>query len=535
MSMAHERSALGRSVSLFDHARRLHKLTPDGPLPDGGHPFPDGDADQPYVPHCELKAALAAVLREFLADPTRQAQDLHDRCTHLAITALDVPPVLAKLAIGPSPRLLDTARWLIRNGTDRRAVLVGLGMLHGKAEQQDIPVIKMIGLLCFTERSAVEVLAGIPDAAQDLIWLAERSQPSARIAAIQALTGRPEPLVRDWLLSTPGDLLSSEQARKLAKVYELARMLSEPTAGDSLWDQTGTLLCAMTCTHNYTTEISRYEPAPSVYQRWVALADARPPTVERAAMLATIAEDLATGPAAPVVGEPRGALIGQIRSVLSSQPWTEMLRRRASSDDPVEARCVAWIVDASTRIGIPEGRFAIRVVLPDPNPVGFTQVEARIVIDGMPAVAAAFDKGPAGAPEQLLCTGRLKATAEPKEVRLAEAYCTEGCCGGLYVTIVREGTEVIWKDWRSSTPGGPPSDVRFDATEYDREVARAAQDHGWEWPARTLARLITERLRADPTVRGPVGLCTGLVHGVAEGVRCRAAGVHPSGEYSKVQ
>jgi hypothetical protein len=118
----------------------------------------------------------------------------------------------------------------------------------------------------------------------------------------------------------------------------------------------------------------------------------------------------------------------------------------------------------------------------------------------MPVVPARFDRGPAEPPECLLTGGCLAATHEPREVKLAEAYCTEGCCGALYVTVVREGDEVVWKRGRASMHAEPLPEDRFDAAEYDRQIARAEQDHSWEWPARTLARLLTERLRADPTI-----------------------------------
>jgi hypothetical protein len=501
VSVVHERSALDRPVSLFKHAQRLHRLTPDRPLPDGGRPFPDS-GDHPNVSYPERKLALAAVLQEFIGDPNLSAQDLHDRCTHLAVNTRDVTRVLQELAPEPAQRLLDTARWLIKNGTDRRAVLVGLGLLCGNAEQRDVPLLKIIGLLCFADQAAVEALAKIPSAAQDLVWLAERSRTYPRVVAVRALAGHSDPVVRDWVLSTPGDLLSSDLARKIAEGYGLADMLGRPAVDDARWDQAGNLLLAMTRTRNYQSEISRYKEVSAVYQRWVALADRRPATLERAALLIMVAEDLYTGPAAPAVGELRRRLIDQIKSVLSSQPWTEMLGHSACSSDPIEARRAAWIIKEVTRNGIPEGRFAVRVVVPDPNPIGFPQVEARIVIDGMPIVAAAFDKGPAEDPERLVYSGQLRATSEPKEIRLAEAYCTEGCCGGLYVTIVREGPVVVWKNWRSSMPGEPPQEVRFAAAEYDREVVRAEQDHGWAWPSRIVARLVADELRADPTILG---------------------------------
>ncbi|MFF9852119.1 hypothetical protein [Streptomyces litmocidini] len=109
----------------------------------------------------------------------------------------------------------------------------------------------------------------------------------------------------------------------------------------------------------------------------------------------------------------------------------------------------------------------------------------------------AFGRGPGEPPERLLDTGALRAGDDPREVRLAEAYCTEGCCGALHVTVRREGAHVVWGD--RSRPGAPrglpePPVLRFDAAAYDREVARAERDRGWSRPA----RLIAEGLRDRP-------------------------------------
>ncbi|MEJ8643915.1 hypothetical protein WKI68_26180 [Streptomyces sp. MS1.HAVA.3] len=86
-------------------------------------------------------------------------------------------------------------------------------------------------------------------------------------------------------------------------------------------------------------------------------------------------------------------------------------------------------------------------------------------------------------------------------MRLAEAGCTEGCCGALYVTIRRDGTEVVWGDWRGVT-GATPPEYRFDAAAYDAELERAERDHSWSWPARTTARLISAGLRERPELLG---------------------------------
>jgi hypothetical protein len=433
-------------------------------------------------------AALKAVLRAFLDDAVVTAHDLHDR-----FSRLDVDPcTLHDLDIEVSPRLLDAARWLIEHGTDRNAVRLGLSLLTGHVEPRDVPTLKERGLRSDFAGAAARLLAELPEAAHDLIWLAERTSGRTVDFAVQALLGHPDPNVRSWVRSAPRDRLSSELARKIAQHHRLVELLDEPD--DLLWDQTGGLLLAMTSPNNYRSEIGHYPDALAVYRRWVDLAGRQEATVHRAAMLASVAEDLATGPAALVAGAERHGLLDRITAVLSG--WIG----RLEPSDRVEARRVAWI--AAKPIGVPEGRFAVRVVVPDPQPSRFPVVETRIVIDGTPIVAAAFDKGPAEDPALLIERGQLRATGEPREVRLAEAYCTEGCCGGLYVTIVRAGDEVVWKDWRKSKKGDPPGEFRFDASEYDREIARVEQDRGWEWPAKTVARLVAEEFAADPSLLG---------------------------------
>jgi hypothetical protein len=499
--VAYERSALDHPVSLFDHARRLLAETPDGPLPHGGKPLPDRGASL-RLAHRERKGALAGLLKEFISAPTITPSELHDQCINLAVGGGDVRQVVNELDLGPSPRLRETGRWLVQHGTDRRAVLVGLGLLCGRAEHDDVPLVKTIGLLSFADELAIQTLAQIPDAAYELIWLADRSRGHARVAAVEALVANNDPRVRDWVLSTPRSLLSSDFARRIATVCQLSSMLAGADVSDRLWDQAGNLLLAMSSTRNYHYEIHRYEHAQAVYQAWIDRAVGRPATLDRAALLTMVGQDISTGPAAAVVGESRHAYGEKIHKLLGSPEWQRTLERCAHSGDPVEMRRARWVLDTFARRDGPAGRFAVRIVVPDPDPNSHPEVEARVLIDGVPIIAANFDKGPAEIPEYLLLTGRLRATYEPREVRLAEAYCTEGCCGGLYVTIVREGDEVVWRNWRSSMPGDPPPEFRFDAAHYDEEIDRVSHDHSWEWPARTVARLVNEQLRAEPEILG---------------------------------
>ncbi|WP_182876255.1 hypothetical protein [Microbispora sp. H10670] len=126
----------------------------------------------------------------------------------------------------------------------------------------------------------------------------------------------------------------------------------------------------------------------------------------------------------------------------------------------------------------------MHVVVPDPALPG--RVETRPLVNGRPYE-----------PEHL--PGGLEATEEGWEVRLAEAYCTEGCCGALYVTIVRDGDTVVWRGWRDpDSPAVELEPFRFAAGSYDEVVARAVDDDGWEWPARTVAREVRRSLREDP-------------------------------------
>jgi hypothetical protein len=139
---------------------------------------------------------------------------------------------------------------------------------------------------------------------------------------------------------------------------------------------------------------------------------------------------------------------------------------------------------------------ALRVVVPALGSGGV--VELRPYADGADLVGRAFHTGPAEDPAVLL-DGRLEATAAPREVRLAAAECSEACCGALYVTIRRDGDQVVWDGWRNPDAEEVElSPVRFEAAPYAAELTRVGADRSWEWPARTVARLLEGRLRRAP-------------------------------------
>lgn len=137
---------------------------------------------------------------------------------------------------------------------------------------------------------------------------------------------------------------------------------------------------------------------------------------------------------------------------------------------------------------------SLTIVAPGPG----TLVQVRPVVDGQDILAVVFDGFDAEDPNVLLSMPKptLTATSQPRQVRLAEAGCTEGCCGAIYVTIQLDGDEVVWNQWRNPIEESVELDeMRFDAGQYRAEIERAAADFSWEWPARTVARLLEAELR----------------------------------------
>ena len=124
--------------------------------------------------------------------------------------------------------------------------------------------------------------------------------------------------------------------------------------------------------------------------------------------------------------------------------------------------------------------------------------EVRPLIDGVDvlgevhpegvALSCRHWNGPAG-------SWPLTVTEEPRRIMITEPVCTAGCCGALYVTLRREGDQVIWDSWENtSDTTALPATIRFDAAQYEAELARAAADRSWEEPLDTIARLLEQTL-----------------------------------------
>lgn len=131
-------------------------------------------------------------------------------------------------------------------------------------------------------------------------------------------------------------------------------------------------------------------------------------------------------------------------------------------------------------------------------------MEVRPIVNGRDLLVEAVPGGVRGpwyrgvSPRYLVGRdGPLHAAVTPREVRLARGGCgVEECCGALYVTVRRDGDQVVWASRRD--PAGQDVDLpefRFAAVPYEAEVLRAGEDRAWEWPAGAVARLLEEGLR----------------------------------------
>lgn len=517
MSAPEERGALTpRLSSLYACARRVERAEPEGPWSraDAAPPVPRRvPSNRGSRDFTRTRDELARLLGPLLAapDPVEAAEEVHRR-----LDALD-PPVrhrtlrllVAGIPVENEERARALARTLVRTGTGYLAVCTGLALLTELGEPQDVPYLWTLGRLRTLVRPVVHALDALDRPAGALLELRDHNGPVAFGRLLAAVAAGDRTAVRERLAALPGDL-SPVVARRVAEASGLAELLADvpglPAAeGAALTARAGRLLFLMTSLRDYQPEILSYPDAPRAYEGFVRGAGLLPRTLDHHALLLSAVQELSTGPA--VLHDwgtgRREAVLSELTAVLDRPEWRAV--PDGAGDEPGVRRRVAWVRRTRAQVlgaGAPQAPGArLRIAVHERDPGDPATVEARVLVDGRPLVPYYFGRGPANSPEELLFPGALRATDEPREVRLAEAYCTEGCCGALYVTVRREGEQVVWSGWRCPVPPGGKREMpelRFDAAAYDAEVARAEGDESWMWPARRAARLIAAGLRDRP-------------------------------------
>ena len=79
-------------------------------------------------------------------------------------------------------------------------------------------------------------------------------------------------------------------------------------------------------------------------------------------------------------------------------------------------------------------------------------------------------------------TNKLVATAQPNTAPVARCDCGHYDCGSTDVEITRRGGQVYW-DWQQAT--SIDRSVVFDAVQYDREIARIADEVVSQFPGQS--------------------------------------------------
>ncbi|MEU3482801.1 hypothetical protein ACI2LO_14460 [Streptomyces sp. NPDC033754] len=520
MSAPHERTTL--APSLYAYAKSLCGSDPDGPPPQGGHPLP-GTARprgrrRPDLRHREAVATVTGILLPFLdvPDPARAAVEaeralaatgvVREQTVFAAAAAVEPPDE-------PAARTLvrSFARHLVRTGTTALGVSAGLGLLSRLAEPEDVPYLRVLGLLDGLVHPVDAALAPLDRPAAALVWLIHRTRSDELRGLVDALVTGDRAAVPTLLLSLPTKSrgMGPEVARRVTEAADLAALLRADPDRPELLGRAVHLLARMTSSRDYQAEILRYGEAVDLYETVAAHAQRLPRDVDHRARLLTLALDLHSGASHLLPWQP-GRREAIHRTLLDTAA-----RHGEAPAGPDGRRRADWIRRTARRLRAAPSevpRFRIEVAVADPGDPDV--VETRFLIDGRPLVPEAFGRGPGESPESLIDSGRLRATSEPREVRLAEAYCTEGCCGALYVTVRREGAYVVWDGWRrTGGERGLPelSAYRFDAVAYDAEIARAERDQSWTWPARHTARLIAAGLRDRPESLTRWGLRQGWI------------------------
>lgn len=133
---------------------------------------------------------------------------------------------------------------------------------------------------------------------------------------------------------------------------------------------------------------------------------------------------------------------------------------------------------------------------------------ATILIDGLDVLG--LERSIGFDPEDILGkSDPLLPTQPPRRVAVYRCNCGEPGCSCIAPLIVDHGAEVHWRDFRDFTGvySGPMTDVnpnggkeiavpdlRFNATQYRAEIARATADRSWESHGRVVSRLLQDRL-----------------------------------------
>ncbi|QKV97537.1 hypothetical protein HUT19_10810 [Streptomyces sp. NA02950] len=326
----------------------MHRRTPDQPLPRDGEPYPDEARHhlrpRPKRPRDRdlVGADIARVLDAHFADPTASPSGLADRFHGLWTPLHPNAHIAVAARRAETRRVREAGRWLVRYGTDRCAVTVGLGLLAAVGTVADIPRIQTIGLLsCVFGALAADALERLPGGAEALMWLSERMSGWGLVYGVEALCRLVDdhPGVRPWLLrrAVEGDTLSGYVAGRVACAAGLHEAVGEFGDDTGLVDHTTRLLHVMTECDGMGMTLCRYVHAVPVLEAHVRHLGRLGPTAERCFSVAVLAHYLTTerpaGSAEPGTESRWQAIRDAYLALLDREDWCATARQGAAAGD----------------------------------------------------------------------------------------------------------------------------------------------------------------------------------------------------------
>ncbi|MFI7318993.1 hypothetical protein [Streptomyces venezuelae] len=333
----------GSPISLFDHALRLHKLTSEGPLPRDGHPFPDHashDRRGPKAPRGRHSAGkdAARILDAHFARASALPSELAD-VFHDVYVPIHQNEHIAAAAMRPdSERARQTGRWLVRHGTDRCAVTVGLALLAAVGTVDDFPLIKTIGLL--SDRFgplAAHAFERQPGGVDSLLWLAERVTGWGRVYAVEALCRLDDPTAHPWLLrrACDGDFLNGYFAGRVATVTKLHEALAYLDTDSEMVDHVGRLLHQMSDCAGMGLTLAHYPYAAVALEAHARSVGLLSPTSERYFTISVLTQFLITESPdnTGCTAAQQEALRSTYLEILDRAEWTRAAREALAAGD----------------------------------------------------------------------------------------------------------------------------------------------------------------------------------------------------------
>jgi hypothetical protein len=282
-----------------------------------GKPYPDDEQHQHGQPRpsddCRRHGMEAAVILDgYFARPGTQPSELA-WAFHDAYVPIHHNEHIAAAALRADPRRVQQAgRWLVRHSPDRCSALIGLALLAAGWADEDIGLIKIIGLL--SDRFgplAADALERRRGGTEALLWLADRVAGWGRVYVVEALCLAGGIAARPWLLrrACDGDFLNGYFAGKAATAAHLHEAITAPDADDQVIDHTGRLLRIMAGCGGMGMTWEDYPPIRLVLDAHAGHLGRQEPSMPRYLDAAFIADRLTQAPPGPPASPPTAGII----------------------------------------------------------------------------------------------------------------------------------------------------------------------------------------------------------------------------------